>query len=336
MAAPVADTGTEVIVEAKKEKQDNVETQVQTPPAQLRDIGNIVMKNKTGLFSSNIFCKEVLEAMSQELQQQSDKGTARAVPAEKSTRCRASKKPQRNVECISLDDSSCEGSSSSLCSSPLRTSPSPDLLPMPVQHSSKTLKILEDLEKLTSARDDSCIISDDSLDDLLCLDDTFDDTMLVMVQSDKKLFKYHMKLDETFEGIFMQLSKEFDVSPSKILLTLKDGTVQMQDTPTTLNMSARDILGCIVKKFASGCASVVAREDLISLRFQCSNKRTQHTVEVGKGQPLVEGLKTFAEKISTDLSRLVVKFDGDKVNPSETPDDLGIEDGDCIDVVIRP
>uniref|UniRef100_A0A2R5LJL1 Ubiquitin-like domain-containing protein n=1 Tax=Ornithodoros turicata TaxID=34597 RepID=A0A2R5LJL1_9ACAR len=328
VAVPTTD-----IKDTKKEKQDEEKLEKLTGPQQhLREIGNIVMKSKAGLFSSNIFCKEVLDAMTQDLVQNTVAEKETPVPPAPRRTPKSKSAKHALATSILLDDSSCDESDTGL----LDVSYTTDLQDEPIQHSQTTLQMLEDLEKLKNAREESYVLSDDdSLDGLLCLDD-LPDKMLVMIQSDKKLFKYSMKMDETFEGIFEQLSKEFDVKPSRILLTLGEGTVQTQDTPASLGMTARDILGCIVKKFSSPTTSTPAiRKDLISLKFQCNNKRVHHTIDIGKGEQLEEALKIFAEKTSLDLSKMVVKFDGEKVDPGESPDDLGIEDGDCIDIVIR-
>ncbi|KAL6969899.1 hypothetical protein U1Q18_029613 [Sarracenia purpurea var. burkii] len=45
--------------------------------------------------------------------------------------------------------------------------------------------------------------------------------------------------------------------------------------------------------------------------------------------------KMYAEKIKLDLQRLVFCFDGDKISPTATPDGLGMEDDDIIEVHIK-
>ena len=40
----------------------------------------------------------------------------------------------------------------------------------------------------------------------------------------------------------------------------------------------------------------------------------------------------FASSRDLSLEQLKFSFDGDKVNPESTPEELDMEDGDCIDV----
>ncbi|CAN7987273.1 unnamed protein product [Ixodes pacificus] len=104
------------------------------------------------------------------------------------------------------------------------------------------------------------------------------------------------------------------------------------------NWSALLLVLCIVRKCAPAKpVAPVRKKNAITVKFQCSNKRMTESIEVSKAsdEPLLEGAQAFAEKASLELSKLVLKFDGDKVDPRMTPDQLGIEDGDCVDVSVR-
>lgn len=45
--------------------------------------------------------------------------------------------------------------------------------------------------------------------------------------------------------------------------------------------------------------------------------------------------KLYAEKSKVDVKNLVFCFDGDKINPGETPDSLEMEDNDMIEVHVK-
>ncbi|MED6137515.1 hypothetical protein PIB30_118746 [Stylosanthes scabra] len=45
--------------------------------------------------------------------------------------------------------------------------------------------------------------------------------------------------------------------------------------------------------------------------------------------------KMYAEKLGCDQKQIVLSFDGDKISPSETPDTLGMEDDDIIEVHVK-
>ncbi|XP_057810693.1 uncharacterized protein LOC131025104 [Salvia miltiorrhiza] len=46
--------------------------------------------------------------------------------------------------------------------------------------------------------------------------------------------------------------------------------------------------------------------------------------------------KMYAEKIKVDVKNLVFSFDGDRVNPAQTPNSLGMEDDDILEVHVKP
>lgn len=43
-------------------------------------------------------------------------------------------------------------------------------------------------------------------------------------------------------------------------------------------------------------------------------------------------MRKFAEDKDLELSQLIFRFDGEKIDPNDTPIDLDMDDGDCIDV----
>ncbi|KAG6655821.1 uncharacterized protein LOC122308932 [Carya illinoinensis] len=46
--------------------------------------------------------------------------------------------------------------------------------------------------------------------------------------------------------------------------------------------------------------------------------------------------KMYADKVKLDIQSLVFCFDGDKISPTATPDGLGMEDNDIIEVHVKP
>lgn len=43
----------------------------------------------------------------------------------------------------------------------------------------------------------------------------------------------------------------------------------------------------------------------------------------------------YADKVKLDIQNLVFRFDGDKISPTATPDGLGMEDDDIIEVHVK-
>lgn len=45
--------------------------------------------------------------------------------------------------------------------------------------------------------------------------------------------------------------------------------------------------------------------------------------------------KKYAQKANIDVNNLVFSFDGDKINPASTPQTLGMEDDDLVEVHVK-
>lgn len=43
----------------------------------------------------------------------------------------------------------------------------------------------------------------------------------------------------------------------------------------------------------------------------------------------------YADRVKLDIEKLAFSFDGDKISPAATPDDLGMEDNDIIEVHVK-
>lgn len=324
------------------------------PADHLRDIKNIVLKNKSGLFSSNIFCDEALDAMREKIESTSHNdlavrqiftaspATKKKADSEKDSAKDAAKNAAKDA--VVLGDSSDE--ECSILSKPGVMETSLDCSPRspgqvsPIKHSRKTRQILKKLESLAKLDDEPLWCLSDDSSDLFCLDDDVpsgqERDLALMVQSPSRVLKFTIAPSAQFGDIFAQLAKEFDVAPSQIILTWKEGPIQAEDTPSLLGITPADILECIVRKCAPAKpVAPVHKKNAMTVKFQCSNKRMTESIEVSKDEPLLEGAQAFAEKASLELSKLVLKFDGDKVDPRMTPDQLGIEDGDCVDVSVR-
>ncbi|RYR37172.1 uncharacterized protein [Arachis hypogaea] len=65
------------------------------------------------------------------------------------------------------------------------------------------------------------------------------------------------------------------------------------------------------------------------------DKSEKKPVRVYRDDKFERIFKMYAEKLGCDQNKIVLSFDGDKISPSETPDILGMEDGDMIEVHVK-
>ncbi|MED6132299.1 hypothetical protein PIB30_017733 [Stylosanthes scabra] len=66
------------------------------------------------------------------------------------------------------------------------------------------------------------------------------------------------------------------------------------------------------------------------------DKGERKPVRVYRDDKFERIFKMYAEKLGCDQKQIVLSFDGDKISPSETPDTLGMEDDDIVEVHVKP
>ncbi|XP_075540648.1 uncharacterized protein LOC142575292 isoform X2 [Dermacentor variabilis] len=280
---------------------DLKEEQLDKPKAHLRDIKNLVMDKKE-LFGSNIFARDVLLTMENKLQQSACNRTGAPISTSKA-----------NVPEQCPDDDDCvvlsQGSTTSRCSPrkrSRRTAKSAIADDKIVSPSEETQQILKKLEMLENIVCEDISLSDDSSDSLVCLDECpslpageEDDDLILMVQCQSRMLKYSIAPHAPFAEILEKLAQECSVATSQVMLIAKEQPVQPEDTPQSLALSAADILDCIIRKYRE--PSSKAAKNMITLKFQCANKRSTESIETALDEPLQVGARVFAEKLKLRL-----------------------------------
>lgn len=70
----------------------------------------------------------------------------------------------------------------------------------------------------------------------------------------------------------------------------------------------------------------------ITLKFQCSQMRGSLLLPINKFERMAAVMRTYAEKKGEPINKFRFMFDGEKLDPEETPNTLDLEGGECIDV----
>ncbi|KAK3755267.1 hypothetical protein RRG08_027525 [Elysia crispata] len=96
-----------------------------------------------------------------------------------------------------------------------------------------------------------------------------------------------------------------------------------------------DGINCHHFKTPEESRSSISAEDSINVVVQCRHSRSKTTISAHKRQPLKYVIELYAEKMGLDAKSLRLVFDGEDVNPSDTPYKLDIEDLDIVDVIMK-
>lgn len=72
--------------------------------------------------------------------------------------------------------------------------------------------------------------------------------------------------------------------------------------------------------------------DSIALKVQNSNHKATITIHIGKSDKMKILMHRYAELNKAKLEDLKFFFDGERLNPNDTPKSLDLDGGECIDV----
>jgi len=78
----------------------------------------------------------------------------------------------------------------------------------------------------------------------------------------------------------------------------------------------------------------VKDDGLIELKIQCADRKSVQMMKVKPNSPFEIMMKEYAAKMSTKLDAIRFVFDGEALNRLDTPEDLDLEGGECIDAHI--
>lgn len=136
--------------------------------------------------------------------------------------------------------------------------------------------------------------------------------------------------DEKFSTIFPKVADLFKLKASELLLCLGDRNIKVDDTPKSLNMTLHDTIECIPYKGTDADED----DDKMKIFFQSGDGKERICLLVHKLEKMQEIVKRYSEQQKISLETLHFEFDGEKIEGTETPEDLDMESGNCIDVKI--
>ncbi|KAA8532637.1 hypothetical protein F0562_032547 [Nyssa sinensis] len=201
--------------------------------------------------------------------------------------------------------------------------------------------------------------------DVVCLDDDGSDSSPVLSPKRKKISDSEVEREEKEEknGKVIQVvdcegDDEEDWLPPPPKVSSDSQRLSEDSTIKELRLKKQELVS-----FAQSAGEVLrAVEESVKREFNASMQSSLDSVAEQPSKPSCErpkiiisiqdkdGLKQFrvymddkferlfkmyAEKVKLDLQSLVFCFDGDKISPTATPDGLGMEDDDIIEVHVK-
>ncbi|KAI8502811.1 protein tag [Branchiostoma belcheri] len=142
-----------------------------------------------------------------------------------------------------------------------------------------------------------------------------------------------MRMSEKFDKIFRCMSEIEHAPVDRILLVLRDYTIQPADTPHSIGLHIADIIDCSISTASMAVEEEeeTSTEGKLELKIQGKERKTEKTFTVHKSEELGRVMQEYADFRQLPLNRLQFKFDGEVVTASDTPEDLDMEGGETID-----
>lgn len=143
-------------------------------------------------------------------------------------------------------------------------------------------------------------------------------------------FELHRK--QKLDLIFKHYAEKEKVSEELLHFSIKDKLVCKIDTPESLNLNAASIIegGILSSKtfLTSGY-----KYDTIELKVQWKNLKKPFIFNMRVTDDMSVLMKESAKEMKVPIEKLKFYFDGEAIDPLDTPSSLQLEGGECIDCV---
>ncbi|XP_045784347.1 uncharacterized protein CG4449-like [Maniola jurtina] len=150
-----------------------------------------------------------------------------------------------------------------------------------------------------------------------------------------EISKFMIRKYQKLTQIFDHFAQKENVGKDKLLFTYNNKILTCDDTPASIVYNiAKFIDGGIVSQSLRNIVHEKTKVNGIQIKFQCQNSKKPIEITIGKDDKVSLAMTQCAERLEVPLNKLKFEFDGDIVVGTNTPQQMGLENGDCIDVII--
>ncbi|XP_053698303.1 uncharacterized protein LOC128745294 [Sabethes cyaneus] len=157
--------------------------------------------------------------------------------------------------------------------------------------------------------------------------------------------RHTLRKYQKFADLIAQLAKEFNADSSCVILDVNERIIDPNDTPDSIGYKITQfITGRIVEKTVASMfagkqskstrvnANSSASANTISLKVQSDRWKIPLQITVGVEQKMKIVIIKCAEELKCSTGDFKLNFDGEPVEIDATPTDLGLEDGEILDL----
>ncbi|XP_061446266.1 NFATC2-interacting protein [Rhineura floridana] len=212
-------------------------------------------------------------------------------------------------------------------------SPSPPPPPQPRKRCYRAQNLDQKLRNLTSSLSAAKkSLQDEGLeDDVIVIDapePSESQDLVLKVRCRTDLYRVSIRMTDPLQRVIEHMGQMLKVHPNRILLLFQDRELAADATPCGLGLGVADIIDCIVETSSRGSDEV----GNLQLRVQGKDKSSQMEITLQRGEPLQALMSRYRQAQGLGRRKLIFYFDGQRLAETWTPEELGMESGDVIEV----
>lgn len=194
----------------------------------------------------------------------------------------------------------------------------------------KDLKEVDETMSLNQSTNDISILSDD--------EECENSSIMLLIKWESSYIRWPLRKFQKFSSVYQEIADRFNLDVAQVLLCHSDKVISPDKCPKDLNLKIGDIIeGGIQSKASVNGKGVVTTHssDSIPLKIQNSEKKGTVTIYINRQDKMIELMHRYAEEKHVKLENLRFSFDGEKLDPGDTPETLDLEGNECIDVFTK-
>lgn len=143
---------------------------------------------------------------------------------------------------------------------------------------------------------------------------------------------YKTKLRDTLKDLVSELQSQ----GKDLIITYNFKTLELNESPHSLNLSSGVILEAIEVVSGELASSRISNPDEITVKVQDGNRKHTKQFRINKKEPIYHLKEIYRKEFKVpDEDSIKLTFDGDLLDDESTPEELDIEDDCIIDVMVH-
>lgn len=159
--------------------------------------------------------------------------------------------------------------------------------------------------------------------------------MSILIRWNGKYEKFTHRRHQKFEDIMKCLAEREKVDIKNICLDFEEKFLESDETPHSIDYKAgKFICGRVLALDNSKIQKAKKDPNLINIKIQSQSFKKPLSMKIMKNEPMKIVIIKLAEELKCKPEKIHFKFDGDKITGDQTPEDIEMEGGEILDLVL--